>query len=178
MPILSNLVQIDAIEKTALSLIPKPEKPSSKASDKTLKNAQNAMKVAREHFADGHMKGISHLVAALTGVDQKVLLTVADNRHKDTPALKGQAVVIVKRGVGHDFKLERPVFLKGDGNYHGVQFKGDNLEGEEGVTACAGSTPDQRTHWRFATADEIKAEAARLRKVFTDEAAKPAKLPW
>ncbi len=174
-----TLPQLQALEERAISLIPKPVDPAAPGPENpNATKANRVMRLAKAHFAEGHQKGLRHLIAALCDIDVKELPEAPTNgfRHIDTEALKGRAVIMLKDMNNHGYTLDRPLFLTGQsaGVCREFDRHGDLVTHAHSHTHD--DTEERRACWRFATAEEIKAEIQRARALIEARPVDTAKI--
>jgi len=187
--IIPTLKTLDNLQKLAISLIPEEVKnapvppPEEAPIAEELKRAARVRALIKAHYPpeqSGHSKAISHIAAAILGVDPaETLVTERVSSNKKIPIKKGTALMVIGNTMGHSYQIGRVVFayenheavnncvclarfVRSSGETKEEFFETGNSLGLQGTTHDGNS--------RYATEAEIVAEIEAIKKITNDEA--------
>lgn len=128
------------------------------------KRVEKALTLAKAHFSDSHMKGITHIVAALMDVDIKKVskFTPGDKTSSISHILiPGALLALTNCDNGHSYGTS--LFLVRHSNSltsHLKLFEGDVLND---TIETGNSLPDNIKCFRVATVDEVETTLAKMK---------------
>lgn len=161
-----NDEMLDGLEKASLAFI-SAEKIVKIPQTGNMKKGLAAAKLISTNFPSDKRAGLVKIVATLLNVDSVPMLMALSSSQDKANFRAGalnqyRAIIITPPNTTHHTYVEnRPAFYNGSGHYC-FQFK-DTRERIEGNNPPSRHDVDHADNWRFATADEIKAEIARVK---------------
>ncbi len=168
---------LDALQALAISLIPKKEEPVSVSGESAVlteeqKRAARVKALIKAHYPpnqSSHSKAISHIAAAIMGVDVKETLVEDTSNNGNVIVKKGTALMVTENNMGHSYPIGIVIFVYEDdeGDYTSCigRHLYRNIETFETGDSIGlpGARGDYNKNSRYATEAEIIEEIAKIR---------------